>query len=86
MISHMLPSDMNEEEMQAIYDSFVKNQTTAFSYVTKQVEDVAKPILNGLEVKDDRLTDLVIQVAVSANIFKILISWIAEFKKDDNAS
>lgn len=86
VISHMLPVDMNEEEIQAVYDSFAKNQATAFSYVTKQVEAVAKPILSGAEVKDDRLTDLVMQIAVSSNIFKLLISWITEFKKDDDAS
>lgn len=85
-ISRMLPADMSEEELRAVYDSFSKNQAKAFSYTTKQIVAVADPILSGAETKEDRLTDLVMQIAVSANIFKLLISWIAEFEKDDSTS
>ncbi len=76
-ISKIIPPDLNEEEIRAVYSSFVKNQAKAFTYVTEQVLAVAQPILSLSENNQDRMNDLVLQVAVSSNIFKLLTGWIA---------
>ena len=81
VISQMIPPDLSEDDIRTAYTSFVANQTKAFSYVTEQIKNVAVPILNGSETEEeDRLNDLVLQVAVSANIFKLLTGWIAELQ------
>lgn len=54
-----------------IYDSFVRNQQKAFLYVTENVRSVAQPIFNIKGDNQERMNDLVMQVAASANIFKI---------------
>ena len=80
MISKMLPPDLPEEEVESTYRAFVTNQSKAFNYVTEQINTVALPILNGAETGEERLNDLVLQVAVSANIFKLLTGWIADLQ------
>ncbi len=80
VISQMLPPDLSEPEVENTYSAFIKNQTKAFSYVTEQIKTVATPILNGAETGEERLNDLVLQVAVSANIFKLLTGWIADLQ------
>ena len=80
VISQMLPPDLSEEEIESTYHAFVANQTKAFSYVTEQINTVALPILEGTETGEERLNDLVLQVAVSANIFKLLTGWIADLQ------
>lgn len=85
VISQMIPADLTEEEIKAVYASFVKNHTKAFAYVTEQVKTVAMPILNGdASNNSERLDDLVLQVAVSANIFKLLTGWITELQSPND--
>lgn len=76
MISKIIPSNLNEDEINAVYSSFVKNQVKSFTYVTEHITAVAKPILALEENNQDRINDLVFQVAISANIFKLLTGWI----------
>ena len=76
MISKIIPPDLNEEEVTAV----VKNQAKAFTYVTEQITAVAQPILSLTENNQDRMNDLVLQVAISANIFKLLTGWIASMQ------
>ncbi|MBQ4087023.1 MAG: DUF1836 domain-containing protein [Clostridia bacterium] len=80
VISQMLPPDLPEEEVESTYRAFVTNQSKAFNYVTEQINTVALPILNGAETGEERLNDLVLQVAVSANIFKLLTGWITDLQ------
>ncbi len=76
MISNIVPPDLTESEIKAVYQSFVKNHATAFNYVTEQITKVSNPILTGTETDEDKMNDLVFQVANSANIFKLLTGWI----------
>mgnify|MGYP002554145957 CR=1 FL=1 len=85
MISKIIPPDLSEDEINAVYTSFVKNQAKAFHYVTEQIQAVAQPILSLSENNQDRMNDLVLQVAISSNIFKLLTSWIANIQ-DGNAA
>lgn len=79
-ISKIIPPDLAEDEVCAIYSSFVKNQAKAFTYVTEQTIAVAQPILSHSETNQDRMNDLVLQVAISSNIFKLLIGWITDLQ------
>lgn len=71
-IKKVIPSDIEESEVRTIYSSFVKNQKKAFSYVTENIEAVAIPILSLPGNNQERMNDLLIQVAASANIFKVI--------------
>lgn len=82
MISKIIPPDLSEEEIATVYTAFVKNHTTAFRYVTEQISAVAHPILSGSESNQDRVNDLVLQVAVSANIFKLLTGWVVDVQDE----
>ena len=68
----LLPNSADEAEAKTVYDSFVRNQKKAFAYVTENVKSVADPILTKESDNQERMNDLVMQVAVSANLFKIL--------------
>lgn len=72
-IHKIIPVGIEEEEVRSIYNSFVKNQNKAFQYVTEQTSVIAEPILKNEGDNQERLNDLVMQVASSANIFKSLI-------------
>lgn len=71
-IEKLIPFGLPEEEVRMIYNSFVKNQKKAFSYVAEQVTHVAVPILSKENIDAERVQDLVLQVAITANIFKTL--------------
>ncbi len=76
-ISTIIPPDMDEETLRATYTSFVKNHSKAYSFVSEQIYDVASKIFAEQNASNDRMTDLVLQVAVSANIFKLLTDWVS---------
>ena len=65
------------EELKRIYNSFVINHSKAYSYVTDQIYNVARRFLEDDKSTVEKLEDLVLQVAVSANIFKLITEWIA---------
>ena len=71
-IQQIIPVDLDEEEVKSTYDSFVKNQYTAFNYVFSQTRAVADPIFTLEGDNQDRMNDLIMQVSVSANLFKLL--------------
>ena len=71
-IQKIIPIDSDEESVKSIFNSFVKNQKKAFSYVTENVKVVLDPILEHEGDKPERLNDILMQVSASANIFKIL--------------
>ncbi len=77
-IQKIIPVDMSEEEVMNTYNSFVANQHKAYLYVLEQTKAVSDPILNYDGDNNERISDLVMQVAASANIFKILTDKISD--------
>jgi hypothetical protein len=71
-IQQIIPVGIDDEEVKKTYDSFVKNQYTAFNYVFSQTRAVADPIFTLEGNNQDRMNDLIMQVSVSANLFKLL--------------
>ena len=80
-IQKLLPADISEEEVKCIYSSFVKNQKTSFTFVSKQADKIANPILTTENADPSRINDLIMQIAFSANIYKCLIEKITEFNE-----
>jgi len=76
-ISSIIPPHLDDNELKRIYDSFVVNHSKAYSYVSDQIYSVARRFLEDKESTEEKLEDLVLQVAVSANIFKLITDWIS---------
>lgn len=70
-IQKIIPANINEDEVELIFNSFVKNQQKAYAYVIDNVKKVALPLLENEGDSQERLNDLLIQISTSANIFKI---------------
>lgn len=77
-IQKIMPVDMTEEEVMNTYNSFVINQHKANLYVVESTKAVSAPILSYDGENNERINDLVMQVAASANIFKILTDKISD--------
>ncbi len=82
-IQRIIPVDLDEKSIRKTYDSFVKNQSTAFNYVFKQTRAVADPIFTLEGDNQDRMNDLIMQVSVSANIFKMLTETITHLPENE---
>lgn len=80
-IQQIIPVDLDEGTVRKTYDSFVKNQHTAFNYVFTQTRAVADPIFTLDGDNQDRMNDLLMQVSVSANLFKLLTEKITHLEK-----
>ena len=81
-IQQIIPIDLNIDDVKKTYDSFVKNQHTAFNYVFSQTRKVADPIFTLESNNQDRMNDLIMQVSVSANLFKLLTEKITHLDKE----
>ena len=81
-IQQIIPVGIDKDEVRKTYDSFVKNQHTAFNYVFSQTRAVADPIFTLEGNNQDRMNDLIMQVSVSANLFKLLTEKITHLDKE----
>ncbi len=77
-IQKIMPVDMSEKEVMNTYNSFVINQHKAYLYVVENTKAVSAPILSYEGENKERVNDLIMQVAASANIFKILTDKISD--------
>lgn len=77
-IQKIIPVDLSYEEVKYTYNSFIENQHKAYLYVVENTKAVSNPILSFDGENNERINDLVMQVAASANIFKILTDKIAD--------
>lgn len=82
-IQQIIPVGIDNDQAKKIYNSFVKNQSTAFNYVFKQTRAVADPIFTLEGDNQERMNDLLMQVSVSANIFKILTEKITQLPNEN---
>lgn len=71
-IQKIIPVDLSENDVKQTYNSFVLNQRKAYLYILENVKSVSNPILSLKGDNQERMNDLIMQVASSANIFKIL--------------
>lgn len=82
-IKKILPGSNPNENIKNLYESFVKNQTKSYNYVSENVMKVANPIIELEGDKLDRMNDLILQVASSANAFKILSERITNLSSEE---
>ena len=79
-IQKIIPVGISEEEVSKIYNSFVSNQTKAFVKVNEYLKAANMPLLTGTEENTEKIDNLVMQVASSANIFKILTETLTKYE------
>ena len=77
-IQKIMPVDLSEEDVKNTYNSFIRNQHKAYLYVVEHTKAVSNPILTFDGENSERVNDLIMQVAASANIFKILTDKISD--------
>ncbi len=83
-IKKILPGNNSNENIKDIYTSFVKNQKKSYAYLTENVNKVATPILELEGDNLERMNDIILQVASSANAFKILTERITKLANEEN--
>ena len=71
-IQKIFPIGISDEDVKAIYNVFRENYAKSMSYTYSQVKSIANPIIEESEKKPERINDLVLQVAISSNLTKIL--------------
>ena len=69
-IQNIVPIELSEDEIKQTYNTFVLNQKKSYSYVSANIQEIAHNIFNN--EKPERINDLIMQVATSANIFKMM--------------
>lgn len=81
-IQQIIPVNLDIEDVKRTYDSFARNQHTAFNYVFGQTRKVADNVFSLEGNNPDRINDLIMQVSVSANLFKLLTDKIAHLENE----
>jgi len=82
-IQKILPFFEEEDKVKDLYELFCKNQLKAFAYITEKVCAVTDPILEEANSNPERMYDLALQIAVSANVFKMLSDDVSAIKHID---
>lgn len=72
IISMLIPLYENEDDVKKIYEDFSLNQQKAFLCVKKQIDEVTGSALKDTADNEFITTGIAVQLAASANIFKIL--------------
>ena len=83
IMQKIIPLFENETEAKELYEVFCKNQYKAFNYITEKVCAVTDPLLKEADSNPGRMYDLSIQIAVSANVFKMLSEDVAMISKTE---
>ncbi len=84
-IQTIIPLLEDETEVKKMFESFAENQRKAFAYISDKVSIVSNPILEAADANPDRMNDLALQIAVSANILKVLTEDISSIKHNKGA-
>lgn len=82
-IKKILPESNSGESIKELYSSFVRNQKKSYNYVSENVMKVANPIIENEGDNPSRMNDLILQVASSANAFKILSERITNLSSEE---
>lgn len=70
-IQKIIPCGIDEERVKQIYSSFAENQKKASEYVTENVRSLAAPMFSADSDNQEEMNELLMQVCVCANIYKI---------------
>ncbi len=71
-IQNIIPLGLDEEDVKKIYTSFVANQRKSYETVSRHISDVANLVFETDGKDPEKIGDLIIQVASSANVFKMI--------------
>ena len=76
----IIPYLDNADDVKNLYEKFCENRHKAFVYITDKVCAVTDPHLKEADSNPDRMYDLAIQIAVSANVFHMLSEDVASIQ------
>lgn len=71
-IQSMLPLDMPEEEVEQVYNGYVRRHRDASDYFIAQVREMAEPLLNHEENVERLPTDIIFSTAIIGGFAKLL--------------
>ena len=82
-IQQIMPIESTEEEVMLLYNSFVRNQQEAIKKVTNQVGGLWETTLSQKGGNQKSIDNFAMQVAASANIFKLLTEMLTTLSNKD---
>ena len=83
-IQKIMPVDLEECEVIKLYTAFLQNRKKAFEYASKQTEKISKEFFSS-DTEDGRgVCDVIMQISIIANVFKILTDKILCVKNDED--
>lgn len=78
-IQKLIPVGIPEERVQELYGYFAKNQKRAHKYLIKSIGDITEKVVINQDGSDaDGTENLIMLIASTANIFKILTEYVAD--------
>ncbi len=84
-IQRIFPPHLSGEELRTRYNAFIENQVKSYLYFAEAIDAVAYPLLKNEANEPNRIHDLVMQVANSANIAKALVIHFATMQTEESA-
>lgn len=78
-IQKLIPVGIPEERVQELYGYFAENQKRAHKYLIKSIGDITEKVVINQDGSDaDGTENLIMLIASTANIFKILTEYVAD--------
>ena len=71
-IQKIIPLLDNENDIRLMYEAFSENQQKTFSYIAGKISSVAEPVFESESGSAEKMHNLTVQIALSANIFKVM--------------
>ncbi len=71
-IQKIIPLLDNENDIRLMYEAFSENQQKTFSYIAGKISSVAEPVFESENGSAEKMHNLTVQIALSANIFKVM--------------
>lgn len=83
-IQKIMPVELNDGEVSAIYKSFLVNRQKSIEYAVRQTNDISKDVFSSACCEEQQISDIIMQVSNTANVFKSLTEKILIEKKEEN--
>lgn len=78
-IQKLIPVGIPEERVRELYGYFAENQKSAHKYLIKSIGDITEKVVINQDSSDaDGTENLIMLIASTANIFKILTEYVAD--------
>lgn len=83
-IQKLIPAGLSEEEIKNVYTSFIRNHNTALMQISKKTITAESYIKEGTDEASEKITDFVMQTAISSGLSKLLIEKLTNSLNNQN--